>query len=136
MENKENKVSEEGVRSNLELGETLVSRGSVEREKVIDLDGKTPREANSIIKKNADEYQKLKIANQKSMHYLLAVLRKNIEINIDGDVGYYFGTMIHGPVVRVNGRAGWYPADNMTSGEIILEGDGGDGAGQCMYGGT
>lgn len=108
----------------------------MESEKIIDLSGKTPTEANLMIKKYAEEYTKLRIVNQKSMHYLLAGLRKNVEINVAGDVGYYFGTMIHGPIVRVDGRAGWYPADNMTAGEIILEGDGGDGAGQCMYGNT
>jgi glutamate synthase domain-containing protein 3 len=38
--------------------------------------------------------------------------------------------------MHVKGRCGWYPADNMTSGEFVLDKDGGDGAGQGMYGGT
>lgn len=104
---------------------------------VLDLVGKSHREANAMIKECVKGgCKRIKIVNQKSIHYLAAGLTGDVEMAVDGDVGYYVGTMINGPRISISGRAGWYPADNMTSGEIILSGDGGDGAGQGMYDGT
>jgi glutamate synthase domain-containing protein 3 len=104
----------------------------------IDLKDKTPREANTLIKEKAKKGEKIVIDNPHSIHFLLAGLdvEKPVEIEVNGDVGYYAASMTNNVKIKINGRAGWYPADNMTSGELVLTGDGGDGAGQGMYGGT
>ena len=44
--------------------------------------------------------------------------------------------MVNGPKIHITGNAGWFAGDNMTKGELIIEGTAGDGAGQGIYGGT
>jgi glutamate synthase domain-containing protein 3 len=44
--------------------------------------------------------------------------------------------MIHGAKIHIQGNAGWFAADNMTDGEVIIEGSAGDGVGQGIYGGV
>jgi glutamate synthase domain-containing protein 3 len=106
--------------------------------KWIDLKDKAPREANKQIKEQAKKGEDMAIENPHSMHFLCAGLdlEKQIDIQVNGDVGYYAASMVNNAKIKINGRAGWYPADNMTSGEVVIMGDGGDGAGQGMYGGT
>ncbi|MFH1125501.1 MAG: tributyrin esterase [Candidatus Altiarchaeota archaeon] len=106
--------------------------------KVLDLEGMTPRQANKLIKEEALKEKKIVIESPHSIHFLCAGLdlEKEVELEVNGDLGYYAASMINNVKVKINGRAGWYPADNMTSGEVEIMGDGGDGAGQGMYGGT
>lgn len=104
----------------------------------IDLEGKSPREANRLIRQHAIKEEKIVIENPHSIHFLCAGLDrgKEVEIEVMGDLGYYAASMVNNVKIRINGRADWYPADNMTSGKVIITKDGGDGAGQGMYGGT
>lgn len=106
--------------------------------KVLDLKGKSPREANRLIREHATKGEKIVIENPHSIHFLCAGLdlEKEVEIEVMGDLGYYAASMVNNIKIRINGRAGWYPADNMTSGKVVITKDGGDGAGQGMYGGT
>jgi len=103
---------------------------------IIDAQDKTPREVNRAIKKAAKDKDKIIIKNPNAMHYMMAGLTKSVEVFIDGSAGYFVGTMIHGARIHVNGNAGWFPADNMTEGELIIDGSAGDGVGQGIYGGT
>ncbi|WP_456482315.1 GltB/FmdC/FwdC-like GXGXG domain-containing protein [Methanopyrus sp.] len=106
------------------------------KEKVIDCRGKEPRDINSALKTYAREYDRIVLKNPGAKHYIAAGLTEEVEVIIKGSVGYYVGTMIHGPRILVEGNAGWYPGDNVTKGEIVIEGHAGDGVGQGMYGGT
>jgi glutamate synthase domain-containing protein 3 len=104
----------------------------------IDLEGKTPREANRLVRQHAINEDKIVVENPHSIHFLCAGLdpEREVEIEVMGDLGYYAASMVNNVKIRINGRAGWYPADNMTSGRVVITKDGGDGAGQGMYGGT
>lgn len=97
---------------------------------------KTSRELNRAIKKAAPENDRIIIENPNAMHYIAAGLTESVDLVIDGSAGYFVGTMIHGARVHINGNAGWFPADNMTEGEVIIDGSAGDGVGQGIYGGT
>lgn len=103
---------------------------------IIDALNKTPREVNRTIKKAALESKKIIIKNPNAMHYLAAGLTEPVNLVIDGSAGYFAGTMIHGARIHINGNAGWFPADNMTEGELVIDGSAGDGVGQGIYGGT
>lgn len=78
---------------------------------------------------------RVKLVNPKSAHFLAAGLRSNVQIDVEGSVGYYIGTCIHGPSIHIRGNAGWYAGDNMTDGKMVVEGMSGDGTGQGLYGG-
>jgi methylamine---glutamate N-methyltransferase subunit B len=97
---------------------------------------KSSRELNRAIKKAAPDNDRIIIENPNAMHYIAAGLTESVDLLIDGSAGYFVGTMIHGARVHINGNAGWFPADNMTEGEVIIDGSAGDGVGQGIYGGT
>lgn len=103
--------------------------------KEIDAGNLTPREVNSQVKKAAEEYDKILIKNPNANHYLVAGVTEDVEIELDGSVGYFGGCMCDGPKIKINGNAGWFVGDNITGGEVIVEGLAGDGAGQGIYDG-
>ena len=94
------------------------------------------RELNRAIKGAAKKYRRITIKNPNSMHYIAAGLTESIDLTIEGSAGYFVGTMIHGAKIHITENAGWFPADNMTEGEVIIDGSAGDGVGQGIYGGT
>ncbi len=106
------------------------------RKYVIDATGMDEKELNRSIKEHAVKYDKLIITNPQSKHNIAAGVTGDVEIDIDGSAGYFVGTMIDGPKIRILHNAGWFAGDNMTKGEVIVEGGAGDGAGQGIYGGT
>lgn len=99
----------------------------------IDVARMETREINRLLRKSES---KVRLFNPNSAHFLAAGLRKNLVLEIEGSAGYYLGTCIHGPHVRVHGNAGWYAGDNMTEGSVIIDGSSGDGTGQGVYDGT
>jgi len=111
---------------------------NTEKTKTVNIDVKElgSREVNKRLK-SLDETKSghVELSNPESNHFLAAGLRKEIEIEIKGSIGYYLGTCMDGPRINVSGNAGWYPGDNLTSGRINIEGSAGDGAGQGLYGG-
>lgn len=106
------------------------------RKYVIDAKNMNEKELTRSIKEHAINYDKLIIKNPQSRHNIAAGVTEDVEIEIDGSVGYFIGTMIDGPKIHVKQNAGWFAGDNMTRGELIIEGGTGDGAGQGIYGGT
>lgn len=94
------------------------------------------KELNRTIKEQAPRHDKLIINYPESKHNICAGLTEDVDIEINGSVGYFVGTMVNGPRIHINGNAGWFAGDNMTDGELIIEGTAGDGAGQGIYGGT
>ncbi len=104
---------------------------------IIDAQGLSPREINKKIKEfSQDGSGKVEIKNLSSRHYLVLGISGDIDIYVDGSVGFYAGSMIDGPKLYVNGNSDWFTGDNMTSGEIIINGHAGNGLGQGIYGGT
>lgn len=106
------------------------------RQVEIDAEAKNPREINRELKTLAKEYDRIILKNPNAKHYLAAGLTSPVELVIEGSAGYFVGTMIDQPFIKVKGNVGWFAGDNMTQGKLIIEGSAGDGAGQGIYGGT
>lgn len=104
---------------------------------VIDANSLSSRQINEKIKKIAQKgIKKIRIENLTARHYLVSGILDEIDIYIDGSVGFYAGSMIEGPKIFVNGNSDWFTGDNMTKGEIVINGHAGNGLGQGIYGGT
>ena len=93
------------------------------------------RDLNRELRSLAYGHRKIFIENPRGIHNIAAGLRGNVEVMIEGSVGYFAGTMIDGPKVSINGNAGWFLGDNMTGGSILVNGHAGNGVGQGIYGG-
>ncbi len=102
----------------------------------LDFTSMTPKKANQKLKEIATQCKKIIIKNPNAMHYLVAGLTDEANIEIDGSAGYFVGTMLDKANLKIKGNVGWFAGDNMTGGEIIIEGSAGDGAGQGIYGGN
>ncbi len=103
----------------------------------IDANGLSPREVNRKIREVAHKgIRSVRLTNLSARHYLVSGVLDEIDIYIDGSVGFYAGSMIEGPRLFVNGNSDWFTGDNMTDGEIIINGHAGNGLGQGIYGGT
>lgn len=105
-------------------------------EETIEAKDLSTRQLNKVLRDLSERTKKIKIKNPKGKHHIAAGLCQKVEIDIEGSVGYFVGTMIDGPKIRIHGNAGWFAGDNMTSGEVIVNGHTGNGPGQGMYGGA
>lgn len=95
------------------------------------------RDLNSHLRRlHPERTPRIVVVHPRSRHFLAAGLGSKIQVEVEGSVGYFVGTMMDGPVIRVTGNAGWFAGDNMTSGELRVSGHAGNGLGQGMYGGT
>ena len=72
--------------------------------KEIDAENLTPRELNSQIKEFLGEYDKILIKNPNAKHYLAAGVVDEGEIEFDGSVGYFAGTMCDKAKIKINGK--------------------------------
>jgi glutamate synthase domain-containing protein 3 len=63
-----------------------------------------------------------RVVNPNGAHALAAGLDADVEIEIDGHVGYYCAGMNKLATVRVHGNAGPGLAENITSGTIVVDG--------------
>ncbi len=103
----------------------------------IDCKEMTVREINRALKEAVRNGEnKIILKNPGAKHYIGAGLIGKVEIYAKGSLGFFAGTMFHGPKMIIEKNAGWFAGDNMTDGFIEIKGNAGDGVGQGMYGGT
>jgi glutamate synthase domain-containing protein 3 len=76
-----------------------------------------------------------RISNPNGAHALAVGLDAEIEVEIDGHVGYYCAGMNKLATVRVEGNAGTGVAENIMSGAVIVAGDASQSAGASGRGG-
>jgi methylamine---glutamate N-methyltransferase subunit B len=76
-----------------------------------------------------------RVENPEGAHALAAGLDGELEIEIDGHVGYYCAGMNKHATVRVAGNCGVGVAENMMSGRVIVEGSASQSAGATGRGG-
>jgi len=76
-----------------------------------------------------------RIVNPNGAHALACGVDADVEIDIDGHVGYYCAAMNKQATVRVSGNAGPGLAENMMSGTVIVEGNASQSAGATGRGG-
>ncbi|MBW3592884.1 MAG: hypothetical protein KY396_04245 [Actinobacteria bacterium] len=114
-----------GRRLRLGAGEGLTTAGAVETAvEVVDL-AKTPlRELNARLHDAAEAApRRWRVVNPNGAHAVACGLDAELEVEIDGHVGYYCAGMNKRATVRVHGNAGPGLAENVMSGTVVVEGN-------------
>jgi len=73
--------------------------------------------------------------NPNGAHAVACGVDADLEIDIDGHVGYYCAGMNKRATVRVHGNSGTGTAENMMSGRVIVDGNASQSAGATGHGG-
>jgi len=76
-----------------------------------------------------------RVLNPDGAHAVACGVDADVEIEIDGHVGYYCAGMNKRATVRVHGNAGTGVAENMMSGAVIVDGNASQSAGASAHGG-
>jgi glutamate synthase domain-containing protein 3 len=76
-----------------------------------------------------------RIVNPRGAHAVACGLDADVEVEIEGHVGYYCAGMNQHASVRVLGNAGTGVAENMMSGAVVVEGSASQSAGATAHGG-
>jgi glutamate synthase domain-containing protein 3 len=101
---------------------------------VVDLAATTLRELNSRLH-DPGAIRRWRIVNANGEHAVACGLDAELEVEIEGHVGYYCAGMNKLAGVRVRGNAGTGVAENMMSGEVVVEGSASQSAGATGRGG-
>ncbi|MFF2083326.1 protein glxC [Nocardia sp. NPDC058176] len=75
------------------------------------------------------------VLRPRGAHALACGLNTEVEVNVDGHVGYYCAGMNQRATVTVHGNAGVGVAENMMSGTVRVRGDASQSAGATAHGG-
>ncbi len=100
----------------------------------IDAQGKDLRAVNHALKQSVNG-QTILLENASHLNGLAAGLTHG-DVLVQDDAGDYMAVLNSGATIRVGKNAGKYLADNMTGGQVIVDGSTDYGAGQYCYGGT
>jgi glutamate synthase domain-containing protein 3 len=79
--------------------------------------------------------QRVLVTNPGGRHSIAVGVDAQVEVEIDGHVGYYCAGMNKQATVRVRGNCGVGVAENMMSGKVIVEGSASQSAGSSAHGG-
>ncbi len=105
---------------------------------VVDLEATSLRELNQRLHHlaaGAPGPRRFRILNPNGAHALACGLDAEIEVEIEGHVGYYCAGMNKHATVRVHGNASTGVAENMMSGLVVVEGNASQSAGATGRGG-
>ena len=105
---------------------------------VVDLETTSVRELNQRLHDlagGAPGPRRLRILNPSGAHALACGLDAEIEVEIEGHVGYYCAGMNKLATVRVHGNASTGIAENLMSGRVVVEGNASQSAGATGRGG-
>jgi glutamate synthase domain-containing protein 3 len=111
---------------------------SVAGAEVVDLAASEVRELNARLHAAASDAaapRAWRIVNPGGRHNLAVGLDAELDVEIDGHVGYYCAGMNKHATVRVRGNAGVGVAENMMSGRVIVDGNASQSAGATGRGG-
>jgi methylamine---glutamate N-methyltransferase subunit B len=104
---------------------------------VVDLEATPLRELNQRLHElaHATGSAHWRILNPNGAHAVACGVDADIEIEVDGDVGYYCAGMNKRATVRVHGNAGPGVAENVMSGLVVVEGNASQSAAATGRGG-
>jgi glutamate synthase domain-containing protein 3 len=103
---------------------------------VVDLAGTPLRELNARLHALDESSPKhWRVLNPNGAHAVACGLDADVEVEIEGHVGYYCAGMNERATVRVHGNAGTGVAENMMSGAVIVDGNASQSAGASAHGG-
>ena len=103
---------------------------------VVDLAGTSLRELNARLHA-LDESSPThwRVLNPNGAHAVACGIDADVEVEVDGHVGYYCAGMNKRATVRVHGNVGTGVAENMMSGSVIVDGNASQSAGASAHGG-
>lgn len=100
----------------------------------INLENKSVRELNEKLQ-SASSGDKFSVNNTVGKHALSVGLTTEINVDINGHVGYYCAGMNQQAKIKINGNAGPGLAENMMSGEVRVTGSASQYAAATAHGG-
>ncbi|PBC36034.1 protein glxC [Rhodococcus sp. ACPA4] len=100
----------------------------------IDLQNFSTRDVNELLS-SPDAPKALTIIQPQGAHALACGLDAELDVTIEGHVGYYCAGMNQKATVTVTGNAGVGVAENMMSGRVHIKGDASQSAGATAHGG-
>ncbi len=101
----------------------------------VDLATTSVRELNQRLHELDGGPPRWRVLNPDGAHSIAAGLDAEVEVEIDGHVGYYCAGMNKRATVRIAGNCGVGVAENMMSGTVVVEGDASQSAGATARGG-
>jgi methylamine---glutamate N-methyltransferase subunit B len=104
---------------------------------IVDLAETPLREVNQRLHDLADTPgpRHWRVLNPSGAHAVACGLDANVEVEIEGHVGYYCAGMNKRATVRVHGNASTGLAENMISGTVVIDGNASQSAGATGHGG-
>jgi methylamine---glutamate N-methyltransferase subunit B len=84
---------------------------------------------------DGDGPRRWRVLNPRGAHAVAAGIDADIEVDVDGHVGYYCAGMNKRAVVRVHGNCGPGAAENIMSGTVVVDGNASQSAGATGRGG-
>jgi glutamate synthase domain-containing protein 3 len=106
------------------------------KEEVVDLAKTSLRDFNQALHDlPTDASKRFHVRNPRGRHAIAGGIDAPVEVEIDGNVGYYCAGMNKQATVIVNGSAGVGTAQNMMSGKVHVKGDASSSAGATACGG-
>jgi glutamate synthase domain-containing protein 3 len=103
-------------------------------EVALDLGSTTVRAVNQLLH-SPDAPKTATILNPQGAHALACGLDAELDVTVDGHVGYYCAGMNQLASVTITGNAGVGVAENMMSGTVRVKGDASQSAGSSAHGG-
>ena len=101
----------------------------------VDLATTSVRELNQRLHELDGGPSRWRVLNPDGARSIAAGLDAEVEVEIDGHVGYYCAGMNKRATVRIAGNCGVGVAENMMSGTVVVEGDASQSAGATARGG-
>jgi len=100
----------------------------------VDLDKNPLRDLNGRL--HDDPPPQVAVTNPAGRHSVAVGIDADVEVSINGHVGYYCGGMNKRATIKVSGNAGPGVAENMMSGVVDVSGNASQYAGASAHGGT
>jgi glutamate synthase domain-containing protein 3 len=113
---------------------TAVEAEALEDIALVDLAATTLRDLNGKLH-HPGAQRRWRIVNPNGAHAVACGLDADLEVEIDGHVGYYCAGMNKLATVRVRGNVGPGVAENMISGTVVVAGSASQSAGASGHGG-
>ena len=103
---------------------------------VVDLAGTPLRELNARLHALGESSPShWRVLNPNGAHAVACGIDAEVEVEVEGHVGYYCAGMNKRATVRVHGNAGTGLAENMMSGTVVVDGSASQSAGASAHGG-
>jgi methylamine---glutamate N-methyltransferase subunit B len=93
------------------------------------------RELNSRLHSLGDGPRRWRVIHPNGAHNVAVGLDTDVEVDIEGHVGYYCAGMNQHATLRVHGNAGVGVAENIMSGTVVVDGNASQSAGATGRGG-